>query len=118
MDKEQRRQAAAEYKMKQVTGGVYIVRNRETGSFFLKGDSNLEGSRNRFEFAKKTSCMYLQLKREWEQYGPEAFEFAVLEETKQKETESPGAFRDRLKKMEELWREKLSQSGEDGDSDQ
>lgn len=108
MDKGERRQIAAEYKMKKVTGGVYAVRNRETGSFFLKGDSNLEGSRNRFEFAKKTSCMYLQIKQEWEEYGPDAFEFVVLEETEQKETESAGAFKDRLKKLEEAWREKLN----------
>lgn len=108
VDKEKRKQLTAAYKMQKPTGGVYVVRNRETGLFFIRGDSNLEGSQNRFEFAKKTGCMYIQLKKEWEEYGSEAFEFVVLEETEKKETESPAAFKERLKKMEERWREKLT----------
>lgn len=111
MDKEERKQLVSKYKLLKVTGGVYIVRNRETGNFFLKGDSNLEGSKNRFEFAKKTGCMYLQLAREWEKYGPASFEFVVLEETEQAETETAAAFKERLKKMEQRWRVRMYEEG-------
>lgn len=107
MEKEKRRQLAAEYKLQKVTGGVYAVRNPKTGTFFMKADTNLEGSRNRFEFSKLSGCMFHQLRREWDQYGADAFEFVILEETAQKETESPTAFKDRLKEMEAAWREKL-----------
>lgn len=107
MEKEKRKRLVEEYKLKKTTGGVYMVRNQETGTFFLKGDTNLEGSKNRFEFSQKTgSCVFHQLRREWDQYGPAAFEFVVLEEIEQKAEESGAAFKDRLKKLEEKWKEK------------
>ena len=46
---------------------------------------------------------------DWMQYGPDGFALEILEEIEIKNEESTGAFRDRLKKLEEQWREKYPQ---------
>lgn len=110
MDKEKRKQLVAEYQQRETAGGVYRIWNTKTGTSFIKGDVNLEASRNRFDFAKSTGgCVVLTLSREWEEYGSEAFAFEILEETKMKKTESEQAFRSRLKEMEAAWKEKQLQ---------
>ena len=46
------------------------------------------------------------MKADWAQYGPDSFVLEILEEIKMENEESPRAFRDRLKKLEEQWKEK------------
>ena len=51
MDKQQRREAAAAYKTRRQLGGVFQIRNTETGRILLRRTADLRGSQNRFQFA-------------------------------------------------------------------
>ena len=108
-EKEKRRDLARQYKERAVTGGVWAVVNRETGRILLGSDMDPAGSRNRFAFAQKTgSCVLLKLNGDWQKYGPDAFEFSVLEEIEMQPDQTLRQFREDLSALEEIWREKLT----------
>jgi len=105
MEKEQKRELIANYKQQKTTGGVYEIRNLQTGKRFLKADINLEAAQNRFDFSQKVnSCVQIKMREDWERFGGEAFAFAVLEEIELGAEESPRGFKDRLKKLEEHYK--------------
>ena len=109
MDKEQKREIIAAYKQQKTIGGVYIIKNKENGKAFIKGDINMEAARNRFDFSQKVnSCVQIKMREDWEKYGPAAFTFDVIREIEQKSEESTKTFRDRLKKQEELCKEEYT----------
>lgn len=107
MDKEHRKERIAEYKQKEITGGIYRIYNRETGRSLIKGDINLQAVQNRFAFSQKTNSGFtINMQPDWNQYGPAAFAFEIIQEVKICNEESPKAFRDRLKRIEAQWKEK------------
>jgi hypothetical protein len=107
MDKQRKEEIITEYKQQKSTGGVYSIYNKETGKRFIKGDANLEAVKNRFMFSQKINSPFtVVMKADWAQYGPDSFVLEILEEIKMENEESPRAFRDRLKKLEEQWKEK------------
>ncbi len=109
MDKQRKKEIVAEYKQQKSTGGIYRIYNKETGKNFIKGESNLEAVANRFAFSQKINSAYtIVMNADWARYGPDSFAMEILEEIKIGGEESPKAFRDRLKKLEEQWREKYS----------
>jgi hypothetical protein len=58
-------------------------------------------------FSQKINSPFtVVMKADWAQYGPDSFVLEILEEIKMENEESPRAFRDRLKKLEEQWKEK------------
>ncbi|WP_027400199.1 GIY-YIG nuclease family protein [Anaerovorax odorimutans] len=108
MDKETKKEIVSEYKQKKTTGGVYKITNTINGRYFIKAEIDLQSLQNRFEFNKKIgSCFNPKMKADFEEYGVDAFELEFLEELEKKNEESPKNFRDKLKKLEENWIEKL-----------
>ena len=113
MDKESKRAASAAYKERRLVGGVYSITNRQTGEKHPFSAQDLRGAENRFRFMAQTDgCTVLSLQKEWSAYGPEAFFFEVLERIEQGETQSAKEFRDDVKALEELWKEKLAEDRE------
>ena len=110
MEKAKRKQIIAEYKQQKTTGGVYRILNKETGKSLIKSDINMEAIRNRFNFAQKTNtCIILKLQHDWNKYGSEAYVLETFEEIEIKNDKNLKAFRDRLKKLEEKWKEKYTE---------
>lgn len=108
-DKNRKRELAAQYRQRNLVGGVYIMRNTRTGRILLDWDGDLQGSKNRFSFMQATdSPPSMKLRQDWERYGKSAFEFEVLDEVKMQPTQSSEEFYEELKTLSELWREKLS----------
>jgi hypothetical protein len=109
MDKERKREIIADYKQQKTTGGVYAIKNKETGKAYIKGDINMEAAENRFDFSRKVnSCIQIRMREDWEKYGPDSFTFEILKKIEQKNEESTKIFRDRLKKLEELCKEEYT----------
>ncbi len=107
MDKQRKKEIITEYKQKKNTGGVYRIYNKKTGKSFIKGDADLEAVENRFLFSQKiNSAFTIVMATDWAEYGPDSFAMEIMEETKIGSEESPRAFRDRLKKLGEQWKEK------------
>ncbi|WP_277668850.1 GIY-YIG nuclease family protein [Caproiciproducens galactitolivorans] len=87
MDKQNKKELTAAYKGRKVVGGIYAIVNRQNGKMLLLSTCDLQGSRNRFAFAKEIgSCINLKLTEDWRKYGNAAFDFTVLEELSKKVT--------------------------------
>lgn len=104
-----RRELKSQYKERKKTGGVFVIRNMATGRALLLAAADLQGSKNRFEFAQKTgSCIDLKLQKDWAEQGGGAFAFEVLEELEKGETQTDAEFREDIAVLKEIWQEKLA----------
>ena len=104
-----RRKAIREYKDTPRPAGVYRVRNLRTGRMLLGSSVDLPSILNRQRAALRLgSHMDSELQRDWNELGPNAFEFEVLD-TLPPPPEAAGYDpRPELEILEQLWREKLA----------
>lgn len=108
IDKDRKKEIVSEYKQRKTTGGVYKVTNTANGRYMLKAEVDLQSFQNRFNFSvKMNSCLHPKMQKDFNEYGAGVFALEFLEETEKKEDESGMGFRDRLKRMEEVWAEKF-----------
>ena len=109
IDSNRRKELRSQYAEREIVGGVYAVRNTLNNKLLIDAATDLKGSKNRFEFARKTgSCVYIKLQQDWTKQGSDQFTFEVLEELKKGETQTQAEFRADIDLLRELWREKLS----------
>ena len=100
MDKQERRQIAAQYKKRRQLGGVYAIQCAENGKRLLLSTMDMPGSKNRFCFAQSTGgCVHFKLCRDWDRYGGKAFVFETLETLEQKENQTDAEFRQEIKEL-------------------
>ena len=109
MDKKSRKELQAQYKEREIVGGVYAVRNTLKNKLLIEADTDIQGSKNRFEFAIKTgSCVNPKLQNDWTEQKGSQFAFEILEELKKGETQSAAEFKSDVELMKQIWIEKLS----------
>lgn len=107
MDKLSRKELTVEYKNRKITGGVFAIKNSANGMIFLHHAIDLQGSKNRFEFSKKTgSCGYKKLQEDFLRYGPDAFTFEVIEELEKDEAQTQESFVREVQTLYEMLLEK------------
>jgi len=113
-ESERRRELQRGYRQRPATAGVYQIRNTATGRALLGSRLRLDGALNAHRFAlTHGSHRNALLQREWNEYGPEAFVFELLEVVKVKE--DPGFdLEGELELLEQVWREQLRPTGERG----
>ena len=112
MDKQRKKELLQQYKEQPLSGGAYMITNTATGKKMLVCETNLRGSKQRFDFARQTKTnLSWRLQKDWEQYGPEVFTFTLLEEIEMQPTQTKEDFAKDLELLHEIWLEKLS--GED-----
>ena len=98
-----------QYKEREVTGGVYLIRNTQKNKLLCEISMELNSTRNRFEFSQKTgSCVYMKVQKDWAEDGSSQFVFEVLEELKKGDTQTDAQFKADLELLREMWLEKLS----------
>jgi len=111
-NKYSRKESLERYKEREVTGGLYAIRNTANNKLLLGVSADLRGSGNRFEFSRQTgSCVEIKLQSDWDKYGGAGFVFEVLEELKRGDTQTTKEFKEDLDLLKALWLEKLA----DGD---
>ena len=103
-----------EYKERKKDAGVFQVKNTENGKVLLGSSLNLEGPLSGHRFMLTIGRHRNEdLQREWNEYGPDAFVFEILEVVQVKD--DPGFnLDDELTLLEEIWLEKLQPFGERG----
>jgi hypothetical protein len=107
MDTSKRKNLKNAYKDKTVIGGVYCIRCDGNNHVWIKSTTNMEGQRNRFEFARSTnSCPEPGLRTEWLQYGASSFTFSVLEQLVKKDTQTDREFADEIDILLEMFLDK------------
>lgn len=112
MDRQRRKELVEEYKRIKTYMGVFQIKNNKNGKIYIATSSNLknrwftiEGQLNMGRFAN------LQLQKDWNEIGAQAFTYEVLE---QKETDEIADIPWALKQMEKPWLEKFQPYGEKG----
>lgn len=74
-------------------GGVYVIVNTESGKKLLGMTTDMQGSRNRFEFSQSmNSCVHPRLKDDWARFGGRAFRFDELESLEKKPEQNDDDF--------------------------
>jgi hypothetical protein len=107
-----KKELQAQYKEREIIGGVYIIRNTMKNRLLLDAAVDIHGSKSRYEFAIKTgSCVHPKLQNDWLEQKGGQFEFEILDELKKGETQTNTEFKADIELMKEMWLEKLS--GED-----
>lgn len=100
MDKEKRKKLQQQYAERCVKGGVYAIKNTESGKMLLLTTQDMPGSLNRFAFALQTGgCVHPLLRDEW---GKSNFSIEVIEELKKKEDQTDKEFAAEVQALYEL----------------
>ena len=94
--------------------GIYRVLNRANGKALVGSSVNLPAILNRHQAQLKMGVHQNRtLQADWEEFGPDAFEFEVLDVLKPPD-QPDYAPADDLRVLEEMWLDKLSPFGEQG----
>ena len=108
-DTQTKKEIIAQYKDREIIGGVYSIRNTENNKMLLGAATDLHGIKNRFEFSRKTgSCVDPKLQSDWNECGSEHFVFEVLEELRKGEAQTVEDFRADISVLKEMWFEELA----------
>lgn len=131
-DKAARKAMTAEYQDRVRKMGVYGIKNNVNGRMYIGGSTNMDGLWNKEKFILDLgSHMNKKLQKEWKQFGPEAFEYLILETVKTDEDirydyrdvyDTEGnelasvahGYKREVERLKEEWLEKLKPYGEQG----
>lgn len=109
-----RQELKREYKERKKPAGVFQVKNVRNGKVLLGSSLNLEGTLNRHKFELQMgSHRCTELQRDWNEMGPEAFVFEILEEVKIRDVPHFD-IGDELTLLEQIWIEALQPFSEKG----
>jgi len=102
-----------EYKETSQPAGIYRVRNTAMGKSLIGSSVNLRAMLNRQRFQlEHGSHPDRELQRDWNQLGPDAFEFEALDRLEPPRDEPAYDPTEDLHVLKEMWLEKLTASGE------
>ena len=100
-----------EYKESPRPAGIFCVRNIASGRCLVGSTPNLPGVINRQRFQLECgSHPDHDLQANWNESGPEAFDFEVLDRLEVQDR-SPAALADDLVVLKDLWLERLAEAG-------
>jgi hypothetical protein len=96
-----------QYRENPPAAGVFVVTNRANGKVFVGSGHNVQGVLNSQQAQLKWhSHMTRSLQQDFDKFGAEQFEFAVVD-TIESSTEPGHDLDDELKALEALWLDKL-----------
>jgi hypothetical protein len=103
-----------EYKETPRPMGIYQIMNKANGKVLIRSSVNVPAILSRLKFELQMgNCREVVLQKEWKQFGPEMFEFAVLELLKPVDDPTSDRAED-LQALEALWIERLAPFGDKG----
>ena len=102
-----RKELNREYVERVKPAGIYQVKNTLNGKMLLGSSINLGGPLNRHKFMLKIGGHTNKaLQNDWNEFGPDAFVFEILEEVDMKDDPNFN-LQDELTLLEMIWLEKL-----------
>ncbi|WNR46776.1 GIY-YIG nuclease family protein [Paenibacillus roseipurpureus] len=120
LDKQKKKELAADYTQTFRLMGVYQIRNVKNNKVLVAGTMDLDGARNRFEFCQQTRLNTThEIQRDWLTYGADSFVFEELDRIQPREDVMVDAselrnYRSEVDALLELWLEKLQPYDEAG----
>jgi hypothetical protein len=112
MSTNDRKARIREYKDTPRPAGVFRVRNTVTAKSLIGSTTNLPGMLNRQRFQLENgSHPEKELQSDWNELGPDAFEFEILDQLAPSDKPAYDPAED-LAVLKNMWLEKLTASGE------
>ena len=107
-EKRSKKELLRAFKAEREVGGVYAIKNRETGRALIQTTTTISKATGILSFAKLTgSCVHPLLADDWKACGPDAFELEILETLDRKDTETDAEFAEEVRALGELWAERF-----------
>ena len=104
-EKRSKKELLRAFKAEREVGGVYAIKNRETGRALIQTTTTISKAKGILSFAKLTgSCVHPLIADDWKAYGPDAFELETLD---RKDEESDAEFAEEVRALGELWSERF-----------
>ena len=108
-----RKALSKDYKERKLVGGVYLIRNTQSGKYLIGHAVDLASVRNRFQFAVATgSAVDPRVRADWAAFGAQAFTLDILEELEQGPDQTRAQLETDLVALEQLRRADLEPSQE------
>lgn len=120
LDKQQKKQLAAQFAKSFRPMGIFQLRNKITDKIYVGAAMDLDGMRNRIAFfAGQNDAPFYEIKEDWIKHGPDSFVFEVLDRLKPQADEVSdegelAAYKSDLEALLALWLEKLQPYGDKG----
>ena len=110
MDKQSKKDLQAQYKEREIVGGVFIIKNTLKNKVYLDATLNLSAAKNRFELTSTMGSGVLnpKLQKDWSEQSGEGFVMEILDELKKSDTQTEDEFKADIKIIKQMWEEKLS----------
>jgi hypothetical protein len=109
---DERKERIRQYKETPRPAGIYVVRNKANGKWLIGSSADLPGMLNRQRFQLECgSHPDKELQRDWNDSGPDAFEFHVLDELKPQDEPGQDLSED-LRVLKQMWIERLTEAGQ------
>ncbi|AGA56644.1 hypothetical protein Theco_0423 [Thermobacillus composti KWC4] len=106
---DRRKELIEQYKQMKPDMGIFRVRLKDGVKCFLETSQNLKGKMNSVRFQLEMgSHPNKELQRDWKEYGPDRFEFEVLELLPYSKDESKIDYSEELEILRHIWEEKLT----------
>ena len=113
MEKLSKQALKEQYKNRTIVGGIYRIKCSGSNEAWLRSTTDMQGSLNRFNFSVSVgSAPEMCMKQDWEKYGKSTFSFEILEEMKKKDAQTLQEFKEDIKTLFELWKEKHFEYGQ------
>ena len=112
---DRRSELKLEYKNRPKNIGIFQVKNKKNNKIFVGASLSLDKAFNRFIFGLSYGDIHQnqELMKDWQEDGPENFEYEILDQLKP--VDDPlYDYKEDLKTLEELWLEKLQPYDEKG----
>lgn len=114
MDKQKKKELAAQYVLSERPAGVFALVHIASGKSYVGTTPDLPAMKNRLLFQLKMgACSIKPLADDWNKYGEEAFEYKELERFKPPESGQYNLMKE-LEAMEADWLERLQPYDERG----
>ena len=110
----ERKELQRQYSEAPKYAGIFLITNTANGRTLLGSSANLHGPLNRHRFMLSIGRHHNQaLQDDWNQFGPDAFAFEILEVVRPSDDPS-FSVEDELTLLEQIWLEKLQPFGDRG----
>ena len=109
MDAARKKELKEAYKSRKVVGGICSIRCNGNQNVRIQAMTDVEGLRNRFDFAVLTdTCPDPAMRGDWLKYGSKSFTFSVLEEIKKKDSQTDQEFSSDIETLHDIWLDKIA----------
>jgi hypothetical protein len=101
-----KKEAKEAYKLQKKIGGIVAYENKDLNKIYIDLTQDLMGAKNRYAFSQKTGLgLPMAIIEDFKKYD---FDFYILEELEQTESQSAQEFKEDLLVLKDLWLLKLA----------